>query len=177
MSVEPVSLSNVHPACLRSAFWEAGSDVPDIRMAKELWLTSTLLNYGTCGFSIASVATILFAPPTLLPGAQEMPSGPVSPDAVLISSLFHGELAAGTTALLIDACLAHLIATDVRAAEAFGWRSGTFGPIGLIPETDLLAAGFSVVSEHDEVPRLRIELPPVDGLLTAAQAVEKVPTY
>lgn len=170
MRIEPVTLSNVHPACLRSAFWEAGRDVADPAMEKELWLSSTLMTYGTCGFSVADVATILFAPPSLLPGCQEMPSGPVSADATVISSMFGSRIGAGMHAVLIYAVLGHLLAADVPAVEAFGWRSGsTFGPIGLIPESALLAAGFWVVSEDPEVPRLRIELPPADGLLTAAE--------
>ncbi|MEJ6014088.1 hypothetical protein WG936_09580 [Corynebacterium sp. H127] len=178
MRIEPVSLGNVHPACRRSAFWEAGSTVADAEMAKELWLSRTLMTYGTCGFSAISdspVATILFASPTLLPGAQELPSGPVSADATLLSSLFCGCLDSGNTNLqtvLIDAALAHLLSRDVPAVEAFGWRSGTYGPIGLIPEELLLASGFAVVKEHEEVPRYRLELPPADGLLAAAEVEE-----
>lgn len=172
MQIEPVSLTNVHPACLRSAFWEAGSAVSDIRLTKELWLTSTLLDYGTCGFSIPDVATILFAPPSLVPGAAEMSAGPVSPDAVLISSLFTSRISEGISAVLIDACVSHLLAADVTAVEAFGWRSGTFGPIGLIPEQDLLGAGFSVIREDSSVPLLRLELPPAGGLLAAAEVEE-----
>ncbi|MFV8382140.1 hypothetical protein [Corynebacterium hindlerae] len=173
MRIEPVSLSNVHPACLRSAFWEAGSAATDVAMTKELWLSNTLMTYGTCGFSIPDVATILFAPPVLLPGVLEMPSGPVSLDATVLSSLFGSRLTEGAHAVLIDACLTHLLAADIPAVEAFGWRSGsTYGPIGLIPESALLAAGFWVVADHDEVPRLRIELPPVDGLLTATEVSE-----
>lgn len=175
MRIEPVTLANAHPACLNSAFWEAGPDVPDVRMAKELWLNSTLLTFGICGFSIPDTATILFAPPSLLPGAALMPSGPASPDATLISSLFSGVFAEGATAVLIDACLAHLVAADAPAVECFGWRSGsTFGPIGLIPESALVESGFQLVADHDEVPRYRMELPPVDGLLAAAE-IEELP--
>lgn len=168
MHIEPVTLENVHPACLRTAFWEAGPSATDIRLAKEMWLTSTLLEYGTCGFSIQDVATILFAPPSLVPGARLMSAGPVSPDATLITSLFTSRISEGVSAVLIDAVLAHLLATDVTAVEAFGWRSGTFGPIGLIPEKYLFSAGFSVIREDEEVPLYRLELPPESGLLAAA---------
>lgn len=172
MGIEPVTLKNVHPACLRSAFWEAGPNVDDIRLAKEMWLTSTLLDYGTCGFSIPNVATILFAPPSLVPGSSFMNAGPVSPDAVLITSLFTSRLSEGVSSLLIDAALAHLFSLDLPAVEAFGWRSGTFGPIGLIPEEALLSAGFEVLREDESAPLLRLELPPATGLLAAAEVEE-----
>lgn len=175
MRIEPVTLQNVHPACLRTAFWEAGSDVADPAMEKELWLSSTLMTYGLCGFSAVAdspAATILFAAPSLLPGAGEMPSGPASPDATLISSLFTGAMDSSLSAVLVDAVLGHLVARDIPAVEAFGWRSGTYGPIGLIPENVLVKAGFSLLVDHDEVPRYRMELPPVDGLLAAAEVEE-----
>lgn len=173
MQIEPVTLHNVYPACLRTAFWEAGRDVDDVRLTKELWLTSTLLDYGTCGFSIPDIATILFAPPSFVPGAGLMNAGPVSPDAVLITSLFASGVTEGVSAVLIDAVLAHLLSLDIPAVEAFGWRSGsTYGPIGLISEQALLSAGFSVLREDEEVPLLRLELPPADGLLAAAEVEE-----
>lgn len=176
MRIEPVRLGNVHSACLNSTFWELGSAFDgDAGMEKELWLSRTLMTHGTCGFSAIldakPVASILFAPPALLPGATEMPSA-VSPDAVLVSSLFADVFDPQIYALLLDATLAHLLGSGVPAAEAYAWRSGPHSHLGLIPDFALLAAGFWEESPHEELPRFRIELPPSDGLVAVAEVEE-----
>ncbi|AKK04356.1 hypothetical protein [Corynebacterium epidermidicanis] len=177
MRIEPVSLTNLHPAAKRSVFWELGASaaVVEPEIEKELWLSRTLLTYGTCGFSAVNSATaeatLLFAPPSLLPGVAAMPS-PVSPDAVLISSLFADLFDPSTYALLLDATLGHLLGAGVPAVEAYAWNSGPWGHLGLMPDFALLAAGFWEEAPHPELPRYRIELPPSDGLMAAAEVEE-----
>ncbi|MDU0479521.1 hypothetical protein QVA66_09740 [Staphylococcus chromogenes] len=177
LRIEPVRVDNLHPAALRSVFWELGPDatVVDPEIEKELWLSRTLMTHGTCGFSALSFdtpsATVFFAPPTLLPGAATMPSR-ISADAVLISSLFADIFDPGTYAQLLDATLVHLLGQEVAAVEAFAWRSGPWGHLGLIPDFALEAAGFWEESAHDELPRYRIELPPSEGLMAVAEVEE-----
>ena len=58
--------------------------------------------------------------------------------------------------------------------ESVGWGIGTPASVGLIPETILLDAGFTVVADHDVLPRLQMTLPPPQGLLAVEEAEELI---
>jgi hypothetical protein len=136
----------------RCVFWEVdpatlgGSDhLSDPEFEKEAWLSMVMLEWGSCG-QIASGAPIdepvedddapclgyaFYAPPGAVPRAQLFPSGPVSPDAVLLTSMgieqgtTHGRCGPDTSAeglsqSLIVAVVADLVRRGVRALEAFG---------------------------------------------------------
>lgn len=142
----------------RCVFWEvdpatlAGGDhLSDPEFEKEAWLSMVMLEWGSCG-QIASSATAddgpddsgdapclgyaFYAPPGAVPRAQLFPSGPVSADAVLLTSLgvdqgsglgrCGPELAAdGIPQSLIVAVVADLVRRGVRALEAFGRTEAT----------------------------------------------------
>ena len=94
----------------------------------------------------------------------------------------------GLNLLLIDAALTQLTRQGSRVVEAFGLRAGAFiaedesvgwgigtpASVGLIPETILLEAGFTVVADHDVLPRLQMTLPPPQGLLAVEEAEELI---
>lgn len=168
----------------------------DPAFEKEAWLARTLFDYGSCGFSIArstfnhAVATVLFCSRADAPGAAQLPTAPVSADAELLTSLFidPGFAGVGLEAVLLDAVIMELVGRDVPAIEAFGWRSDFFArpdvdfllrgavgdlvrsapEIGLISVSVLEAAGFKVIADHPVLPRLRLDLPPQQDLLSAA---------
>lgn len=202
------NLGLLHRQAARSVFWELEPDLArqvaesgDTRFEKEAWVSATLLSYGTCGYSIVDVdsvtekasATVLFCSRELAPGARVMPTGPVSADAEIITSLFldPGFENTGIEAVLLDAAIVELTRRGVPAVEAFGlaldcttedvaaleeehaeiYRNGR--EIGLISELALRSAGFEVAEPHPVLPRLRLELPPAQGLL-AAEDVEKL---
>lgn len=141
----------------RCVFWEVdpatldGDDhLSDPEFEKEAWLSMVMLEWGSCG-QIASSAPAadratdadtddsdapclgyaFYAPPGVVPRAQLFPSGPVSADAVLLTSLgveqslMHGRsggdpVVDGLPQSLIVAVVADLVRRGVRALEAFG---------------------------------------------------------
>ncbi len=151
--IEPISphhLGECHPAMLRSVFWQIGprgadGGVPedDAPLEKEAWLNRVMLEWGACGFNLMgdgmppAIATVVYGPPRFAPTVSRMPTGPVSPDAVLLMSLHIDAFAAGQgwEQVLVGQVAADLAARGVRAIEAFGC-SGTGAQ-----ETDVLAGG------------------------------------
>lgn len=100
----------------------------DAELEKELWLNRVLVDWGLCGFSIAEAygqpvtATLLFGPSRYAPTSLCMPTGPISPDAVMLTSLHIDPVMAdrGAEEALIDAAVTHLAGRGVRAVEAYG---------------------------------------------------------
>jgi GNAT superfamily N-acetyltransferase len=103
---------------------------------------------------------VMYAPPSAVPRAAELPSGPVSADAVLLSALqvrpeFSGE---GLGRMLAQAVARDLARRGVKAVEAFGdARPGT-EPSCMVPADFLRSVGFKTVRPHPRWPRLRMEL-------------------
>lgn len=205
--ITPEQLSLLHPQARRSVFWElepeTAQQVQDSgfpSFEKEAWLTTTLYEQETCGYSIGylnpeptpsapAIATVIYCQREFAPGATVLPTAPVSHDAALITSLFIEEVfrGVGMEAVLLDAALVDLIKMEVPAVEAFGIQdmkiNGSVGldpmvrelvakrnDIGLIEVSVLQSAGFEVVQDHPVLPRLRLEMPPQDPLMTAMEA-------
>ncbi len=191
-------------------FWEVdpqtlahGDQLADPEFEKEAWLSMVMLEWGSCGQVATAEAEdaadddddddercrgfVLYAPPRAVPRAQRFPTGPVSADAVLLTSMGvevgdnRTDDAEGVKALLIGQVVNELVRRGVRALEAFGrtpaaveaLASDTVDP-DLAPvvealgdcsfdqcmiDADFLAnAGFTVVAPHPYFPRLRLEL-------------------
>lgn len=100
----------------------------DPELEKEVWLNRVRVDWGQCGFSMMEasgkgvLATILFAPPRFAPTSRRMPSGPVSPDAVMLTSLHIDPIVAdrGVEESLVTAAVTHLAGRGIKAVEAFG---------------------------------------------------------
>jgi hypothetical protein len=142
-------------------FWEVdpatlgGDDhLSDPEFEKEAWLSMVMLQWGSCG-QIASAAPpgsrtdatdalegcdepclgyAFYAPPSVVPRARLFPSGPVSADAVLLTSLRVEAAQARSgddlgardlSQSLIVAVVADLVRRGVRALEAFGRTEAT----------------------------------------------------
>ena len=183
-------------------FWEVdpatlgGSDhLADPEFEKEAWLSMVMLEWGSCG-QVATKAGegsqsedeepclgyVLYAPPRAVPRAQRFPTGPVSADAVLLTSM--GIESGQTDDLphaLISQVVSELVRRGVRALEAFGRTADATELLDLdavdpelrpaiealgdcsfdqcmIGADFLLDAGFTVVAPHRYFPRLRLEL-------------------
>lgn len=176
---------------------DAAAKVDDPEFEKEAWLSTTLLEHGRCGFSIgyinaepipavSAISSIIYCVREAAPGAAAMPTAPISHDAAVISSLFIEEVfrGMGMEAVLLDATLMDLINQEVTAVEAFGLREGKFtdldpslrsivgnkNKIGLLEVPVLESAGFEIIADHPVLPRLRMELPPEDGMMSAREA-------
>lgn len=194
------SVSRIHHQAGRSVFWELDPDSAtrvrrsgDASFEKEAWLTMVLLTFGTCGYSIGfprsevprrARATVLYCGREDAAGIRQLPTAPVSEDAAVVTSLFidPGFAGTGLEAVLMDAAIMDLLRRGADAVEAFGWRSDVGEPlpfadkpqdIGLIDLNVLESAGFETIREHPVLPRLRLEMPPSRGLLSA-EAVAKL---
>lgn len=195
----------------RCVFWEVdpstlpttqsgGNQLWDPEFEKEAWLSMVMLEWGACGqMAVQCPASAgddhtltgdepclgyaFYAPPRAVPRARLFPSGPVSADAVLLTTLGVEPCddADGLPRSLIAAVVGDLVRRGVRALEAFGHTADVaelsdpraVSPV-LRPIVDVLGdcsvdqcvlgadllqdAGFVVVSPHPYFPRLRLEL-------------------
>lgn len=120
----------------RCVFWEMDPAVAedsrnfsDPVFEKEAWLSTVMLEWGSCG-QVANVdgnvaGCAFYAPPSAVPRATLFPTSPVSPDAVLLTTL-RAEFPyrdADVAHHLIQAVVADLVRRGVRALEAFGIRT------------------------------------------------------
>lgn len=150
---------------------------------KEVWLSGVMLTWGSAGQIVTvdgeAAGFALFAPPPAVPGAAEFPTGPVSPDAVLLVAArilgrYRGQ---GLGRYLLTGVFAELSRRGVRAVELFatadqagqpprhGDRDGVDPvqapdtPRGCtVPEAFAKAVGFETVAPHHQFPRMRYEL-------------------
>ena len=197
----------------RCVFWEVdpstlgGDDhLSDPEFEKEAWLSMVMLEWGSCGQIAVSgpaggrptrrtttgptspmhraSATRSTRRPAPCRAPSFFPTGPVSADAVLLTSIGvePGQGAErGCPQSLIVAVVADLVRRGVRALEAFGRTEATaelvdprLVPAELRPVVEVLGdcsvdqcildadfleqVGFVVVSQHRYFPRLRLEL-------------------
>jgi hypothetical protein len=164
------NLDDLPTRCRRCVYWEldpAGvdrvDDAGDPRLEKEAWISSTLLEWGSCGKLIyvdgAPAGFITYAPPLYSPRSIAFPTSPVSADSVLLMTAhvlpeFTG---GGLARTLVQGAAKDLSRRGVRAVEAFGdlrWEK----PSCVVPADYLLAVGFKTVRPHHRYPRLRLEL-------------------
>lgn len=156
--------------CRRCAFWEL-DPLRAERVAaeegaateKEAWLSSTLLEWGSCGkvgyVDGVPVGYVLYAPARYVPRSVAFPTSPISADAVnLMTARIIDEFAGGGLGrVLMQSVAKDLTHRDVRAIEAFGdakWQR----PSCVLPAEYLLAVGFKTVRPHHRFPRLRLDL-------------------
>lgn len=164
------SLEDLPPKCRRCVFWELAPHVREqaeefgqTDLEKEAWISSVLLEWGSCGriLHVDGVAAgyAIYAPPAAVPGAATFPSGPVSADAVLMTALrvAPGFEATGLGRVLVQSVAKDLTRRGVQAVEAFGDLQETSKQC-VIPAGFLQQVGFKTVHKHPEWPRLRLEL-------------------
>ena len=185
----------------RCVFWEVdpqtldgGDYLPDPEFEKEAWLSMVMLEWGSCGQVAAAdsdepddgeepcLGYVLYAPPRAVPRAQRFPTGPVSADAVLLTSMgVEPGQPDSLNTVMIGHVVDELVRRGVRALEAFGRTAAAaelhdaaacdpdlaeavraLGDCSfeqcMIDAEFLTAAGFTVVAPHRYFPRLRLEL-------------------
>jgi len=169
----PLTLDNLNDLpgpCRGCLFWELGPLIDpepppaeEAALAKESWLSATLLDWGSCG-KVAYVAGVpagyaLFAPPGFVPRSMSFPTSPVSGDAVLLMNAHVQQewRGAGVGRMLAQAVAAELVPRGVKAIEAFG-ATGPSSQGCLMPADYLRSVGFKTVRPHPFYPRLRMEL-------------------
>jgi len=164
------NLDDLPHRCRRCAFWELdpvgftrAQDAGDPALEKEAWISSVLLEWGSCG-KIAYVDSVpagfvLYAPPQYVPRSIAFPTSPVSADAVLMMTahIMNEFTGGGLGRMLVQGVAKDLTRRGVKAIEAFGdlrWDELAC----VMPAEYLLAVGFKTVRPHHRYPRLRLEL-------------------
>jgi len=164
------NLEHLPKSCRRCVYWELAPHLKHqaeefgaTEVEKEAWVSSVLLEWGSCGRIVYSdtlpVGFVLYAPPNAVPRSLAFPTSPVSADAVLlmtahIMSEFTG---GGLGRMLVQGVAKDLTRRGVKAIEAFG-DIRSEGLSCVLPADYLLAVGFKTVRPHSHYPRLRLEL-------------------
>ncbi|HUQ61240.1 GNAT family N-acetyltransferase [Lentzea sp.] len=144
---------------------EQAEEYGDTEFEKEAWVSSVLLEWGSCGRMIycdgIPAGSVFYAPPAAVPRGSAFPTSPVSPDAVLMTSLdvlpeFRG---GGLARVLVQAVAKDLTRRGVKAIEAFGdMRPDDEDASCVTPAEFLTSVGFKTVRPHPRWPRLRMDL-------------------
>src|SRR5215468_11275822 len=126
------NLGDLPPSCRSCVFWEldpvskARAEASDPALEKEAWISSVLLEWGSCG-KILYVDGIpagyaAYAPPSYAPRAAAFPTSPVSADAVLLMTAhITAEFAGGGLGrMLVQGVAKDLTRRGIKAIEAFG---------------------------------------------------------
>jgi len=159
-------------ACGGCSFWETSRPLP-VECGSRCDLDLVLKRYGEisrewgdCGRVATEDKEVLgfikYAPPRYFPQSQHMPSGPPSPDAVLLACIHIRDDARqhGLGSLLLRAALKDLVLRGERTVQAFAGASS-----GVDRSTDpvigvefLLRNGFNVARPHPVYPLLELDL-------------------
>lgn len=167
------NLADLPLRCRGCVFWELdpvgrtrAEEAGSTGLEKEAWVSSVLLEWGSCGkvayVDAVPAGFVLYAPPAYVPRSLAFPTSPVSGDAVLLMTAhvvadFAG---GGLGRMLVQGVAKDLLRRGIRAVEAFGAATPAPGtpPGCLVPADYLLSVGFKTVRPHPRYPRLRLEL-------------------
>ena len=138
-AVTPSTMHLVEPGASVEMFWETENrnDIEqmtrdDLVFNKQIWMQNTHLTWGICGYTAfvdngdatanpVPAATVFFAPASYLPGTGKMPTAPVSPDAIVLSTVHVSDAYMGLYLehQLIDTVITEATRRGVKAIEAF----------------------------------------------------------
>lgn len=164
------NLDHLPPRCRRCVYWELAPHIREqaeefgeTELEKEAWVSSVLLEWGSCGRIIyvdgVPAGYAIYAPPAAVPRAASFPTAPVSTDAVLLTALkVTTEFEEGGLGrVLVQNVAKDLTRRGVKAVEAFGDLTGEADGC-VIPAGFLQQVGFKTVRQHPKWPRMRLEL-------------------
>ena len=147
----------------------------DAAFDKQLWIQRVLMEWGTCGFTALvstgennakpiPAATVFFAPAAYFPGYAVMPSGPISPDAVIMSHVYVTAAYMGLYLEhhIIDAVVTEARKRGIKAIETFARAEN---------EEDLLEKALQL--DIDGYLRAHDKKNPIEGAVRASQPLEK----
>nr|WP_243731544.1 GNAT family N-acetyltransferase [Nocardioides ochotonae] len=167
--------------CASCLFWQLDpvrrDRVPEERAAaeKEAWVSEVLRDWGSCGRVVLvegrPVGWAIYAPEAYVPGAAGFPTAPVSPDAVLLTTV-HVDAAyagGGLGRMLIQGMARDLVERGgIGAVEAFATTRpdrpdrlrvpGLPGCGCVVPAGFLGSVGFKTQRAHPLTPRMRMNL-------------------
>ncbi|WP_156755392.1 GNAT family N-acetyltransferase [Actinokineospora pegani] len=165
------NLEHLPKHCRGCVYWELAPHLQEqaeefgsTELEKEAWVSSVLLEWGSCGRVAYSdklpVGFVLYAPPNAVPRASAFPTSPISPDAVVLTGFhvlpeFRG---GGLGRMLVQAVAKDLTRRGVKAIEAFGDADPDEERSCVVPADFLTSVGFKTVRQHPRWPRLRLDL-------------------
>lgn len=164
------NLDDLPSRCRRCIFWELDPvsqaralEVGDPALEKESWVSTVLLQWGSCGKIVyvdgVAAGYMLYAPPLYVPRSVAFPTSPASADAVLLmtANILAEFTGGGLGRMLVQGLVKDLSRRGIRAVEAFGDLKPD-GITCMMPADYLLAVGFKTVRPHMRFPRLRLEV-------------------
>ncbi|GGS19091.1 MULTISPECIES: GNAT family N-acetyltransferase [Actinokineospora] len=165
------NLEHLPKQCRSCVYWELAPHLKEqaeefgtTELEKEAWVSSVLLEWGSCGRIVYSdklpVGFVLYAPPNAVPRASAFPTSPISADAVVLTG-FHvlpEFRKGGLGRLLVQSVAKDLTRRGVRAIETFGDMDPDEDHSCVVPAAFLTSVGFKTVRPHPRWPRLRLEL-------------------
>ncbi len=162
-------LEHLPGRCAECVFWELD---PVRREAvrgheaeeKAAWVSMVLREWGSCGrvalVDGEVVGHMIWAPPVHVPAADGFATGPISSDAVILTTAYVDprHRGGGLGRMLMQGMAKDLVVRGgVKAIEAFGDTRGRSGNC-VVPADFLLAVGFSTHRAHTVNPRMRMDL-------------------
>ncbi|MGQ0839488.1 GNAT family N-acetyltransferase [Actinokineospora sp.] len=171
VSVTLDNLEHLPKHCRGCVYWELAPHLKEqaeefgtTELEKEAWVSSVLLEWGSCGRVVYSdklpVGFVFYAPPNAVPRASAFPTSPVSADAVVLTG-FHvlpEFRAGGLGRMLVQSVAKDLTRRGVKAIEAFGNARPDEERSCVVPAEFLTSVGFKTIRPHPLWPRLRLEL-------------------
>ena len=171
-------LAQLDGPCTSCLFWQLDPVsrsrlcADDAVTEKEAWVSRVLREWGSCGrvavVDDRPVGYVMYAPEAFVPGAAAFPTAPVSPDAVLMTTMYVDPAHArgGLGRMLVQGMARDLIKRGgIRAVEAFGDARGAGHPLTpgtggrcVVPADFLGSVGFKTQRVHPTTPRMRMEL-------------------
>ena len=175
-----VSLAHAPPPCVGCVFWQTGGRRP---VAKGKWADRAEEDWGAWGTLYYGDERLLgamqFAPAEYFPRAGELPAGPPSPDAILITCAYLVDLQTPwVMQSLFLSAIGEARDRGVKAIETFGYRypENTDGYERFVVHrtifpTDFLADfGFRPLRWEGPVALARLELGGLQPVLEGSRA-------
>jgi GNAT superfamily N-acetyltransferase len=162
-------LEQLPGGCASCVFWELDPVRRDAVRGHEAeekaaWVSMVLREWGSCGrVAVVDgevVGHMIWAPPVHVPASNGFATGPVSSDAVILTTAYvdPGHRGGGLGRMLMQGMAKDLVRRGgVKAVEAFGDTRGRTGHC-VVPADFLLAVGFSTHRAHAVNPRMRMDL-------------------
>ena len=166
-------IAELRAPCRSCLFWELDPvlrgrlDEEDRTCEKDAWVSEVLREWGSCGRVLLvdgrAEGYATYAPAAFVPGALQLPTAPISPDAVLLTTVWVApEMRGGGLArMLVQGVARDLVGRGCPAVEAFGdtrvLRGAALQPC-VFPADFLGRVGFFTQRAHVTTPRMRMEL-------------------
>ncbi len=165
------NLATLPGPCRTCLFWEmdpvrrARVGVHEAYAEKEAWVSTVLRDWGSCGqlamVDDEPVGYVIYAPSVYVPGSANLPTAPISADALQMTTAYVDPAmkGGGIGRLLIQGMARDLIKRgEIRAVEAFGETRGGRQGHCVVPADFLSSVGFKTQRPHLTNPRMRMEL-------------------